>query len=72
LVNYPFAESADKALGKVGVTIPAGWKQVQFEAGTSVTYDATGSDAKAIATFLDAIFSKFLKWQPDSFMIEKM
>lgn len=72
LINYPFAESADNTLGKVGVTVPVGWKQVQFEEGAYATYDATVSDAKAMATFLDAIFSRLLKWQPDSFAVEKM
>ena len=72
LVNYPFAEPADKALAKVGVAMPAEWKLIEFEQGAYAKYDASRSDAKAIAGFVEAIFTKLLKTQPDSFGTEKM
>jgi hypothetical protein len=72
LINYPFAEPVDKALAKVNVTPPTGWKVAEFEQGAFAKYDAAGTDAKTIAAFVDAIFTKLFKTQPDSFSIEKM
>jgi len=72
LVNYPFSEQADKTLAKAGITIPGEWKLIEFEQGTFAKYDASRSDAKTIAGFVDAIFTKLIKAQPDSFTTEKM
>ncbi len=72
MINYPFAEPVDKALAKVNVTPPTGWKVAEFEQGAFAKYDAAGTDAKTIAAFVDAIFTKLFKTQPDSFSIEKM
>ena len=72
LINYPFAEPVDKVLAKVNVTPPTGWKVAEFEQGAFAKYDAAGTDAKTIAAFVDAIFAKLFKTQPDSFSIEKM
>lgn len=54
------------------VTPPAGWNVVEFEEGSFVIYDATGSDAKTIASFVEEIFAKLLKTQPEIFSMDQM
>ena len=71
-VHCPFSGPPEKVFGKAGITIPGGWKQEEFEAETHVQYNVTGTDAKTIAAFVDAVFTKLLKAKPDSFTIEKM
>jgi hypothetical protein len=66
IVQYPSQDDPGQALAAVGLTVPATWKQEQFDPGEAVVYAVPARDAGEVPVFLHELFVKFLKKGPDA------
>jgi hypothetical protein len=66
IVQYPSQDDPGQALAAVGLTVPATWKQEQFDPGEAVAYAVPAQDAGKLPVFLHELFVKFLKKGPDA------
>ena len=59
IAYYPSTEPPEEALSAAGIEIPAGWKQIGFDAGTFAAYALPKRDAKQLPYFIHSVFRKF-------------